>query len=463
MGLLRITLVLGLLEAFGPLSMDLYLPQLPQLARSLDTSDALAQATMSVCMIGLGIGQLIAGPLSDRFGRKRPLVVGVVLFAVLSAVCAVAPTIEVLLAARLMQGLAGSAGVVISMAVARDLFHGIELSRMLSLLALVTSLTPIIAPVIGGQLARVMDWRGIFFVLAGIGVALVFVAVFGLRESLPETGHHSGSVLGTTVTHASVVLRDPLFVALMLAACLGGAAFFSYLSMSSFVLQGQFGLTPQLFSLVFAMNALSQLGGAQLSRVFVRRLGTARMYLTGQLAGAAAAIALLVVTLLGAPAPVFIALLALYLGAAGLGGPNGTSLALGGHGSRAGTASALLGMAMFTAGAVAAPVVSALAGSSAATMATSVAAGSAAAALIGWLAVRRLAPADAGRPLSARARAEADAASLPGTATGPVAEASVDPGTGAATDDDTGAAPTVPSETTGAPPETSPGRPEKLP
>ncbi len=463
MGLLRITLVLGLLEAFGPLSMDLYLPQLPQLARSLDTSDALAQATMSVCMIGLGIGQLIAGPLSDRFGRKRPLVVGVVLFAVLSAVCAVAPTIEVLLAARLMQGLAGSAGVVISMAVARDLFHGIELSRMLSLLALVTSLTPIIAPVIGGQLARVMDWRGIFFVLAGIGVALVFVAVFGLRESLPEAGRHSGSVLGTTVTHASVVLRDPLFVALMLAACLGGAAFFSYLSMSSFVLQGQFGLTPQLFSLVFAMNALSQLGGAQLSRVFVRRLGTARMYLTGQLAGAAAAIALLVVTLLGAPAPVFIALLALYLGAAGLGGPNGTSLALGGHGSRAGTASALLGMAMFTAGAVAAPVVSALAGSSAETMATSVAAGSAAAALIGWLAVRRLAPADAGRPLSARARAEADAASLPGTATGPVAEAAVDPGTGAATDDDTGAAPTVPSETTGAPPETSPGRPEKLP
>ncbi|WP_336651816.1 MULTISPECIES: multidrug effflux MFS transporter [unclassified Leucobacter] len=443
MGLLRITLVLGLLEAFGPLSMDLYLPQLPQLARTLGTSDALAQATMSVCMIGLGIGQLVAGPLSDRYGRKRPLIVGVVLFAVLSVVCAVAPTIEVLLAARLLQGLAGSAGVVISMAVARDLFHGIELSRMLSLLALVTSVTPIIAPVIGGQLARVMDWRGIFFVLAGIGLALVFVAVFGLRESLPENSRHSGNVLGTTASHASVVLRDPLFVALMLAACVGGAAFFSYLSMSSFVLQGQFGLTPQLFSLVFAMNALAQLGGAQLSRVFVRRLGTARMYLTGQLAGAVAAFALLGVTLLGAPAPVFIALLALYLGAAGLGGPNGTSLALSGHGARAGTASALLGMAMFTAGAVAAPLVSALAGSSAATMATSIAAASAAAALVGWLAVRRLAPAEARRPLTRQARAEAEAVSLPGTATGPV--------------------PTVPSETTGAPHESSPPLRRELP
>lgn len=391
MGLLRITLVLGALEAFGPLSMDLYLPQLPQLARTLDTSDALGQATMSVCMIGLGLGQLIAGPLSDRFGRKRPLVTGVILFAVLSAVCAFAPTIEVLLVARFLQGLAGSAGVVISMAVARDLFEGIELSRMLSLLALVTSLTPIIAPVIGGQLARFMDWRGIFLVLAGIGTVLVFVAQFGLRETLTD-GRHSGSVLGTTVTHTREIMRDPLFVALMIAACLSGAAFFSYLSMSSFVLQGEFGLTPQLFSVVFAVNALAQLGGAQLSRLFVGRIGTALMYLTGQVAGALAALVLLIATLAGAPALAVIVLLALFLGAAGLGGPNGTALALGGHGTRAGTASALLGMAMFTAGAVAAPVVSELAGTSALTMAASIATGSGAAAIIGLIAVRRLLP-----------------------------------------------------------------------
>ena len=395
MSLLRITLVLGALEAFGPLSMDLYLPQLPQLAHSLGTSDALAQATMSVCMIGLGLGQLLAGPLSDRFGRKRPLVVGVVLFAVLSAVCAFAPSIEVLLAARLLQGVAGSAGVVISMAVARDLFHGVELSRMLSLLALVTSLTPIIAPVIGGQLARFMDWRGIFLVLAGVGVVLVFVAQFGLRETL-TTGRHSGGVLRTTVSHAGAVLRDPLFVALMVAACLGGAAFFSYLSMSSFVLQGQFGLTPQLFSVVFAAGALAQLGGAQLSRVFVQRFGTARMYLIGQVAGALAALALAIATISGAPALTVIVLLALFLGAAGLGGPNGTTLALGGHGSRAGTASALLGMATFTAGAVAAPVVSALAGTSALTMVVSIAAGTTGAALVAVCVVRRLAPRDVG-------------------------------------------------------------------
>ncbi|QIM17373.1 multidrug effflux MFS transporter [Leucobacter insecticola] len=390
MGLLRITLVLGALEAFGPLSMDLYMPQLPQLARTLDTTDALAQATMSVCMIGLGLGQLIAGPLSDRFGRKRPLVIGVVLFALLSAVCAMALSIEILIAARFLQGLAGSAGMVISMAVARDLFQGVELSRMLSLLTLVTSLTPIIAPIIGGQLALIMDWRGIFFVLAGIGLVLVLVAQFGLRETLVD-GRHSGSVLRTTGSHISVIMRDPLFVALVVAACLGGVAFFSYLSMSSFVLQGEFGLTPQIFSLVFAFNALAQLGGAQLSRLLVPRLGTVRMYLAGQIAGAVAGVALLLSTLLSASPLLIIVLLALYLGSAGIGGPNGTTLALGGHGSRAGTASALFGMAMFTAGALTAPLVSAFAGTSALTMAASITAGAVVAAGIGMIAVRRFA------------------------------------------------------------------------
>ncbi|MBC9953398.1 multidrug effflux MFS transporter [Leucobacter sp. cx-42] len=391
MSVLRITLVLGVLEAFGPLSLDLYLPQLPQLARSLETTDALAQATMSVCMIGLGLGQLIAGPLSDRFGRKRPLVIGVALFALLSAVCAIAPTIEILLAARFLQGLAGAAGVVISMAVARDLFEGVELSRMLSLLALVTSLTPIVAPVIGGQLARFMDWRGIFFVLAGIGVALVCVAQFGLRETLHE-GRHEGKVIRTTAGNVGTVLRDPLFMAFMTASFLGGIAFFSYISMSSFVLQGEFGLTPQMFSMVFAMNALAQLGGSQLSRVFVRRLGIARMYLTGQLASATAACVLVVSTLLGAGPIVFIVLLALYLGSAGLGGPNGTSIALSSHGARAGTASAMLGLSMFAGGAVIAPVVSSVFGTSTMTMAATIAIGSALATCVALYAILRVLP-----------------------------------------------------------------------
>ncbi len=391
-GMLRLTLVLGLLASFGPLSIDMYLPQLPELAAKLETSDALAQATMSLCMIGLGLGQLIAGPLSDRFGRKRPLILGVLLFVVFSLVCAAAPSIEVLLVARFLQGLAGSAGMVVSMAVARDLFEGAELSRMLSMLTLVTFTMPIVAPVIGGQLAHVMDWRGIFVVLAGIGLGFLLLAIFALRETLPAEQRHGGPLLGGTASHLGAVFRDPLFVSIFAAACLGGIAFFCYLSMSSFVLQGELGLSPQWFSLLFAMNALAELAGAQISRLLVRRFGPRRMYLVGQTAGAMTGLLLLAATLAGAPLWLFLGLLALFLCALGLGGPNGTVLALGGHGGRAGTAAAVMGMAMFVFGGLGVPLIADLAGTTALTMTSVIAAGTALAATIALTAVRRLAP-----------------------------------------------------------------------
>ncbi|MFF1574490.1 multidrug effflux MFS transporter [Leifsonia sp. NPDC058292] len=388
MSVRRSILVLGLLEAFGPLSMDLYLPQLPQLASSLHTSDALAQATMSVCMIGLGAGQLVAGPLSDRFGRRRPLLIGIALFTLLSIVCVVAPTIEILLVARLLQGLAGSAGLVISLAVARDMFSGAELSRMLSLLALVSASTPIVAPVLGGQLARVMDWRGIFAVLAGIGAALFVLALAGLKETLPPAARHPGGA-GAMAGHFRELRRDSLFVLLVVAAAAGGVAFFSYLSMSSFVLQDQFGLTPQLFSLFFATNALASLLGSQLSRVIVARLGPARMYLAGQLATTAAALLLVAAVLLGWGLVGMLVVLPLFLFASGVGGPNGTTLALGAHSARAGTAAAVLGTVTFTVGPIVAPLAS-IGGSTALTMAVTIGAAGTVAGLVGWLAVRRM-------------------------------------------------------------------------
>ncbi|WP_348787061.1 multidrug effflux MFS transporter [Leifsonia sp. NPDC080035] len=387
MSVRRSILVLGLLEAFGPLSMDLYLPQLPQLASSLGTSDALAQATMSVCMVGLGVGQLVAGPLSDRFGRRRPLLVGVSLFTLFSLACVLAPTIQVLLVARLLQGLAGSAGLVITMAVARDMYSGADLSRMLSLLALVSASAPIVAPVAGGALALVLDWRGIFAMLTGIGAALFVLAFTGLRETLPLPDRHRGG-MRTIGVHLRSLARDPLFVLVLLAAAAGGAAFFAYLSMSSFVLQDQFGLSPQAFSLFFAVNALANLLGAQLSRVLVRRLGPARMYLAGQLATCFAAALLPDSVLLGWGLPGILATLPLFLFSAGVGGPNGTTLALGAHAARAGTAAALLGTVTFTVGPLVGPL-AALGGASAHAMAVTIAAASAAAALVAALAYLR--------------------------------------------------------------------------
>ncbi|MFD4960700.1 multidrug effflux MFS transporter [Microbacterium sp. NPDC058389] len=386
---LRAMLVLGALEAFGPLSMDLYLPQLPQLADTLGASDALAQATMSACMLGLGLGQLIAGPLSDRHGRRRPLLVGVAAFAVLSLVCALAPTIEVLLVARALQGIAGSAGIVIALAVARDLYRGAELSRMLSLLLLVSGSAPVIAPLVGGQLAHLMDWRGVFGVLAGIGVALFAVVLFALPESLEPARRHAGGVrdLGG---HLRVVSHDRLFVAVLVAASFGGAAFFTYLSMSSFVLEGQFGLTPQLFSLVFAANAVASIAGGQVSRALVRRTGAVRIYLVGVTACAAVAALAFAMSLWGLGLVAVVASLVLYLFSSGLGGPNSSTLALAHHGPRAGTAAAFLGFGQFAIGPIIAPLVS-LAGTTAVVMTATMAIASGAAAVVAWCAVRPVA------------------------------------------------------------------------
>lgn len=387
MSTLHAMLVLGMLEAFGPLSMDLYLPQLLQLAASLGTTEALGQATMSACMIGLGLGQLIAGPLSDRFGRRLPLMVGVAAFAVLSAVCATAPTIELLLLARFLQGLAGSAGIVICLAIARDQFDGVELSRMLSLLFLVSGTAPIIAPVVGGQLARIMDWRGIFWVLGAVGVVLLLVVVFALPETLPVGERHGGG-LQALRGHAGAVMSDRLFTSVLIAAAGGGVAFFTYLSMSSFVLQDEFGLTPQTFSLAFAGGALASIAGSQASRLVVRRWGPLNIYLGGITATLIATTTFLVLALSGTGVSGVVAALVGFMLCSGIGGPNGQTLALAHHRARAGTASALLGMATFLFGPVVAPLAAGVGGTNAVTMAVTMTVAAAVAAIAAWAFVR---------------------------------------------------------------------------
>ncbi|GAA1025277.1 MULTISPECIES: multidrug effflux MFS transporter [Amycolatopsis] len=353
-GALRMAVVLGLLEVFGPISMDLYLPALPQLAGDLRAGQSLAQATMSVCMLGLAFGQLVVGPLSDRFGRRRPLLAGIGLFTALSVVCAFAPSIEVLLTARFLQGLCGSAGIVLSLAVARDLAEGVELVRLLALLTTVGALAPIVAPVIGGQLAAVIGWRGIFGVLAGIGAALLIVAATALPESLPPEARHPRNGRG----EFRILLKDPLFLGFLLVSTCGGAAFFTYLASISFVLQDGFSLSPQLFSACFAANAVMSVLGAQVNRAAVRRAGPVRMYVLGTTFTAAAALTMLGAVLFGAGLAALLIPLALLMLAGGTTQANGNALALANHGQRAGTAAALLGTASFAIGPIVAPLVS---------------------------------------------------------------------------------------------------------
>jgi Bcr/CflA subfamily drug resistance transporter len=247
---------------FGPLSLDLYLPALPQLADDLGTSASAAQLSITACLVGLALGQLVAGPLSDRLGRRRPLMVGLLAYLLASVACALAPSVMVLVVLRLIQGLGGAAGIVISRAIARDLYSGRQLMIFFSRLLLIAGLAPVIAPILGGQLSRIMSWRGIFGVLAVFGAVLLLAGWFGLRETLPPERRIVGGFRRTLHGYNTLV-HDRFFVGCALSSGLAGASMFAYIAGSTFVLQRIYGMSPQGFSLVFGCISLGLVAAAQ--------------------------------------------------------------------------------------------------------------------------------------------------------------------------------------------------------
>jgi len=354
---------LGALSAFGPLSMDLYLPSLPSLGRSLGASDSLVQLTMSVCMVGLAAGQLAGGPLSDRFGRRRPLVLGVTAFAVTSALCALAPNIGILIAMRLLQGLAGSFGIVISRAVVRDLFRGDGAARVFSALMMVTGVAPVIAPLAGGQIVRVTDWRGLFVVLFVVGV-LLSLAALSLPETLPEQERRPAGLRA----EFAVLVRDRRFTGYALVMSLTGCALFTYISFGTFVLQGEYGLSAQEFSAVFAAISVGIVLAGNLNRIIVGRFSPAALVTAGTGIGLAGALLALTAVLSGVGLPALLPGLFVVAAVAGIISPNATAMSMDGHGDRAGSASAMLGVLQFTTGAIVPPLVSAAVGATAVSM-----------------------------------------------------------------------------------------------
>ena len=230
----ELVLLIGALSAFAPLSIDMYLPGLPAIATELGASPAEVQLTLTACLIGLALGQLVSGPLSDTYGRRRPLLVGLALYTVASLLCAAAPTVWTLVAARLLQGLGGAAGIVIARAVVRDHYSGSAAARFFALTMLVNGLAPILAPIIGGQLLLITTWQGIFLVLAGIGAILFLVAALRLAESLPPERRRSGR-LGDVARSYRGLLGDRGFMSYVLASALAFAAMFAYISASPFV------------------------------------------------------------------------------------------------------------------------------------------------------------------------------------------------------------------------------------
>ncbi|MFD4606012.1 multidrug effflux MFS transporter [Streptomyces sp. NPDC058464] len=346
--------VLGGLSTFGPLSTDLYLSALPDLTRRLHAGDSLGQATLSLCVIGLAVGQLVTGPLSDRFGRRRPMLVGVGAFALLSAGCALAPSIEVLLVLRFAQGLAGGAGLVIARAMVRDLYQGREAARVFSLIMLFAGAAPVCGPLAGGLVLRFTDWRGTFVVLAAVGLVLLLAAT-----TLPEThGRATSTDGGSTRRELLRLLSQRRFRTY--AGLLGttSVVLFTYISMSSYVLQDGEGLTSGQYSLVFALNAAGLVGAGQLNRRLLLRVSPERLAAAATTASLATA-TLLVVSLAFGP-PLWLLLPGLFVLVASVGctTPNATALALDDAGRVAGTAAALLGCVQYLLGALVPPLVS---------------------------------------------------------------------------------------------------------
>lgn len=334
--------LLGLLTAFGPIGMDMYLPAMPELGVDLSASDPQLQLTLSLCMIGMGIGQAIGGPLSDRHGRRGLLVAGIAGFIVAVVGTALSPTIEVLLFTRLLTGVGGGLGVVMARSMVRDLYGGVEMSRAFAVIGMVFGVAPVVAPLLGAAVLLVTDWRGVFVLIAVVAFGLLLGA-WRLGETLPAERRVEAPISHTFRTFADL-LRDKSFIRPTMVITLAMVPLFLYLAMSSLVLQRHYGLTPQQYGWVFAGNALGIVVAGRVSMSLVGRISEARILQGAVLASLLACTSMVIGVVLADSLWPMLAGLLVVVTATGFIMPNATSLALAGQRDRAGSASSLMGL-----------------------------------------------------------------------------------------------------------------------
>ena len=342
----------ALLSAFGPFMTDLYLPAFPELMEYFGTTTSLIQLSLTFGVIVLAAGQLVIGPLSDKYGRRRPLILSLTVFVVSTLICLLCRDVITFICFRLLQGIAAAGGVVISRSIAVDLYEGKEFTRFFAMLSAVQGLAPIVAPIAGGLLLGITDWRGIFAVLLLIGVAIL-AAAFRFRESLPEERRQTGSVLATFANFRSV-LGNKHFVCYMLIQSFAMGVLFAYISSSPFIFQTEYGLTPVMYSVCFAFNGLAIMTG----NLIVPRFGSEERALGIGACCLLIASLVLAVCLMGGWSVVAIEIgFLVLLFCVGMVLPTSTSLALALERKNSGNASAMLGFFQFTFAGLVAPLV----------------------------------------------------------------------------------------------------------
>lgn len=343
--------VLGLLCAIGPLCTDFYLPALPEITAQLNATGTQTQLSLTAALLGLGLGQLFFGPLSDRIGRRKPLVLSLLLFIFASAMCAITHDIHMLISWRFLQGFAGAGGSVLSRSIARDRYQGTLLTQFFALLMTVNGIAPVLSPVLGGYIITAFDWRVLFWAMAAIGVILLTLSVVVLHETLPaRTANTAPQQKGTPVLKNRRFLRYCLIQAFMMAGL------FSYIGSSSFVIQSEYGMSAMQFSLLFGLNGIGLIIAALIFSKLARRVAAETLLRRGLLLAVLCAGTTVLLAWQHFPLLALVGLFFTVSFMSGISTVSGAEAMSAVSSAQSGTASALMGTLMFVCGGIAAPL-----------------------------------------------------------------------------------------------------------
>lgn len=351
----RFALLMAVFSALGPFSFDMYLPAFPQMMHDFDTDASMIQASLTACLLGLSAGQIAAGALSDVYGRRKPLIIALILFFLSSFGCAVAPNITVFIILRFIQGFAISAGAI-SGAIVRDLYSGTELTKFFSLLTMIRSLAPMLAPIAGGIVIYFTSWTGVFIILGVLGIFLTIISILRVKETLPADRRVPGNFTLLLKNFVSL-LKSRAFMGYALSQGMMAAGIFAYVSGTPFVYQKIYGVSSQTFSFLFALNGISLILGAQLVKRLAGRMQERRILLMGLYMALMMSTMVLIVILMQGPLVALIIPLFFYVASHGITGPASFSLAMNAQGHIAGSAAALYGVIPFLLGSVTSPLV----------------------------------------------------------------------------------------------------------